>query len=50
MVGEGGDETELELLLATLCRDSDCMSATFRTSCRDDILPSGLGDLGNEGG
>lgn len=23
---------------------------TFRTSCRDDILPSGLGDLGNEGG
>lgn len=23
---------------------------TLSTSCNDDILPSGLGDLGNEGG
>lgn len=23
---------------------------TFNTSCKEDILPNGLGDLGNEGG
>lgn len=26
------------------------MSFTFKTSCKEDILPNGLGDFGNEGG
>lgn len=26
------------------------VSFTFKTSCKEDILPKGLGDFGNEGG
>lgn len=38
----------MRIFLILICYN--VLSCTFKTSCKEDILPSGLGDLGKEGG